>query len=1575
MRPWERLQAGLAHFGDVGQAFTDAVSSAFGEDDRTVGEYFSLAGLALGHSVAGVGQVGAALLGPVGDHAEAGVEAIGAASEFAVDKATFLPRVYQSALNLSNSSTWAQQQGYDTSRTGAFAENGPGGGGSQISQYQALMDSDTWDKAWDIAKTTSLGQAGWRGFMWDGQQVDIMDKNAVQKLQDDPLFNVASGLTDAAATWYADPLAIAGKAISVYKKTDKGFTVGLDQDATWLEKQLRQSGVAGSRHTDPDDYARNDPELQEFYAWADGRPAREILQHPMIADSTRSDDFSAVIAGLFDREDRHSIELVMAASNGSKRAFESLVQTNSNLAFRVSQVREMTHPQLEAELNRRILANEFVADEDALIGAKMIKMRKTKNYHKRLREDLEQHDENQLRIYRAIVGQSDTESGLYGSALHRRARSQDIDKAYRNIAYDDNKLGDYLAAARPISRIVQGKMGSIPIKAITYFPFKVAQGFTNKRPPSWIDPNRADSSAGLNAYMRHAGVLNDSQQANYMEKYLRALGIQERKLVVEEVEKEAIGRIAAKYGVSGDFAKILADSSLGLRNSLVMKIRDAQKSGKRDVMGFDGDGNKIYWNTHETQETNRFPLLDLKNFERQLAKHQGGITALMWHGTGALKDNAFTIFNALWTPMQLLRAGYGVRNITEGTLRLLATMGAMTIANMASHGAKAGLGDAAATRVMNLPKHINRGFRKGQSSYHWTMQFVTDPIRHRDAREAVLEKFDKAGRDLGSVKTQMDYRMTFTDRTLGTNVAYERPMSGRQQVYKVLASASYKNLLGHRDSLLTQLRNRTKSHEIISGGERGHLEMWADIINNTLGKSELTAQFMAGKTRDEVVEWLKRDRVGQNVYRRVGQKSKNVKVSPEDITDDAMHMFEDIIPLLKGHQPGLLRDLAYKGEVTPAALERLFPLADDRPQLWNAQIGFALRDNEIRTVWENIVNGAFKAIATQPENKLVRNPAFRQMLIGNIRMMHHNLVKQLPPGTTPTNIDMYRITHQAHEMTLQAQKKLFYDGDSTSNIAHKFRMMTGFMSAWEDSIFKWGRIIVDNPQVLVQGGKLWNAPNEMSLGATVNPDTGETVPRFHVIRPKKNDDGTDSAEWEELGPEWDLSRMNEGAQIEIRLPEDFRKQLPGDPEATWRISKGSLNLVLQGDKWWLPSVGPLAQIPINELAARHPVALPEVYKWALPFGVEENTMKAMLPAYARRQYESAEGIKDPSYAFAFATIAQTEFTRADLQERNRPTYDEIKERTDALFNVRTFVNFFAPFTAQQTSPFQYFIDEYRKMSEQMEGKTGPDGRPMNADDEFYTKYGDDLYLMTMSLSKNNTGLPASKRAWLLSEENRKLIAEDPEMSRLWLSDLDNGTYDQYVYGAQFFQEFSDHDWMTARERRTPMQAIEDNEREEGWVEYTQIADYLTGEMEKPGADRKFLEFSISYWAKKIADQNEVFREDFYKTDPNKIPDRIVKMEKMVQDPSISERDEIKALNRYLNVRRDFIGILDQLKSERRPYTLQANENAPIANAWDKFKLQMAESDTRFSRIYWRYLSYDRLQRSSTEAVTTDNPKP
>ena len=1566
MKWYERFGVALNSFGTGVTALKDVFTSTFDEDDKTVGDI-----------VGGVFTAGSSFVN-AGFQAQAGVasgaiEAMSTVTQPVNDLVHRAGATVGVASNLAHSSIYARSQGL---QPGTLSTTG-----------SLTVSPETWSKAWDMAKNISYGQSlafnGTDFFNpWNfnaNTGVDILDKKKVDELKDSVLFNAFSGINDAVLSWYSDPTAAVGKVVSAGKRVQNVYRAGADEADPWLERLLFSKTPLGEKLTNPDLLADSD-KMNQFLAWASGRSARQIISHPIFKANPRSDDFAAVIAGLLDREDLSTARLVMAVGYGSLKAKNELAKRGDDLLYRLQAVENETNHTANLATAAKATVGDWITSSpmpliparggsasDPKIAADLAKLTAGQkpgsivDSAKEMQRLAYARDERELELITAAIGKNSEDPGLLGTMIQQVPRGKrQNSKADRLLAYDEGSF------SRWEESLFYPKAFGIPLRVVSYPGFKLAHSFTDKRPPMWLDFNRGDSSAAFRSYMASSNILTEQQMNGLHNEYLAALDMSKRAQVVEKAENLAITLMGKRAGLTEDQAKAIAQEGIGRRNKLIAQIKSGDGGKVYGVTS--NDGTVVRWPFMESLQVNSVPLKDLAAYDRTFKHHASAIKALGYsvHSGKQWLEDAYEVFNGLWTGMVLLRPGYTVRTLTDDTLRIAASTRGMSLMGQINAGVEAGLGTNIAARSKNVGLRLKSGGKilKTVAEQAGDLLF-NEPVR------SLPSKVDRYGRDLHSIRTQSALG--------GVHRGYEinAPYTHKGESYQYVVGSSYDSLASTTDEFLRGMRTHNAGWDVLNPTQEGHLDGWVHAIHNQIAKSEVARKFLEGWSGDRVANWLRGTRDGRAALRTIGKSVKDA----DEVTGTIQAVVDHTVPLLRDlDDPWILRTMARDGKVTKEALEQLFPDLVSRPYIHGPTIDLSTGTGPVSDALNKLTDLGFRFFGSIPTDKLVRHPFFRSLYLGNTRRLIDNFHSQLPEGERLTSDHLRQAEHTAREMSLQQMNRILFDGSQKSDIANRMRFLTGFFSAWQDSISKWARIAKDNPDIIPRGAMLWNAPNEMNLGSTEEIN-GKRVPRFTVQKWDK-----EKQEFTEAGPTYDPFDMNtEGTYIRAKMPEWLTQFLPGvDDEGYWDFDRASQNLVLQGDQWWLPGAGPLAQMAISPYVLAHPTSLKEVRDWALPYGAQDNPIKALAPAWMQRLWESNESITDGSRAFAFMNIALTEDMKAKQGLRERPKndaefYKEIEDRTDKFFMLRAFANYVSPFAVQFKSPYQPYIDGYHALRNQ---------DPTTADEKFLEIYGDDFFMFTTALSKNAVGLPASAEAWDKSQALKDQIAKNPEMAAVLVGQVGNPEFDQYVYDAQFKQEIRPGSGKTYREHRSPAEAIEDTRRRQGWIYYTQISDAIDGMALRPGMDPKFIEYARSNLPKVLANMGFTeWAKDYHETYREKIPDTINQLETLLNDnPQLANRDDLATLGNYLAARRQFQEKLIERKKNGGSLLLDTEglkdgvpggnpikDNRDLASAWTQMQIMLAQSNTQFGRVYWRFLQNDRLQFSNYRKTEEGEP--
>ncbi|WP_061290723.1 hypothetical protein [Herbidospora cretacea] len=1197
-------------------------------------------------------------------------------------------------------------------------------------------------------------------------------------------------------------------------------------------------------------------------------------------------------------------------------------------------------------------------------------------------EEIKRKSGSEMELLIAAIGPGGENPGrgVWASMQDYAIRNdRDLAKADRALAYDwsSKSLAD--------ESVIFPKAFGLPVRVIRDFPLGVARSFTQKRAPSWIDFNRGDSHAGFAAFLNGARIFSNGQRETYMRQYMAAWTPEAKRKVVEAAETDAINFMAIKYGLDDEAAAALAKESTGTRNRLVKAMTEKRENkyaspAVLDHIAFDDDVLPVTSRLFETQAVNSMPLLNLDRYERVFRANSEILSAFARKRAdiGDFMDKAHDVFSQVWSFSVLMRFGYTIRTLTDDMLRSMAALGAMSIMGGINAGLKTAFtwdmgnawswGDlirnkqitlkdsAPAKRLKNAVTHTKIGALKLGAGALATK--AMDSADLQELRSIVQEAVDRHGRDLESVRIQTEDGFEYRGHYI--TGAYE----GVGKPYKEIVGGSYDAIARTSKEMIERLRSEYAAWDVKNPTDADHLSSWLYAINEQIFKSPLGKRFMRGETAEQVERWLRRTPEGQHVRKLIGPNGKD----PELLAGMAQAIVDHYVPVLRAHEnPMILRDAVFRGQLDEKMLEEFFPDVAMRPQVHGPTIDWNLHQGGVRKWMDSIVSNGFKWLSQVPTDRLIRHPTFRVLYQDSVKRQIDNAMLS---GEDVTWGMLSAFEHTARETALKNINNLLYNVSSRSNAAHAARFMTGFFSAWEDSIKRWSQLAVAKPQLLFYGSKIWDAPNNMNLGSTEN-EFGQRVPRLAVVdehgRQVKSmviNGRTVFATYDEDTGKWSEfnSNLNDKTKIVARLPDWLRKWIGEGAESydAVPIPKSSLNLILQGDPWWLPGAGPLMQIPITQLQQKNPTGFQDVYKWAIPFG-PQSFADVMLPGWLKQKMKANEGIEDPSYAFTWTQIMQTEEMRIREGRRTRPASEvefrkEIDRRTQAAYNVRSFTRFFLPFSADLQSPYQFFIDRYQQMREHY---------GQEADERFYEKYGDDLYIFTNSLSKGNIGATATKTAWEATKKHGDLIAQNPEYGALIMGpDVMTGKFDQYVHSAQFGQKVGPGSLMTTRERRSPLDALRETNIRLGWTKLNAWMNELNAEAVEKGLDDKTVAKVRTALTERLSAENKDWGDEYTKSDRDAIPKRIEFFKSLVQNAELlsqPNRTDLRTLNEYLKARAQFVAILQAKQKAQVPYTLDAQANAHIKNAWERVQRYFEISDTRFGDLFSRYLTNDKLQ--------------
>ena len=596
------------------------------------------------------------------------------------------------------------------------------------------------------------------------------------------------------------------------------------------------------------------------------------------------------------------------------------------------------------------------------------------------------------------------------------------------------------------------------------------------------------------------------------------------------------------------------------------------------------------------------------------------------------------------------------------------------------------------------------------------------------------------------------------------------------------------------------------------------------------------------------------------------------------------------------------------------------------------------------------VDGAYRRIAGLTTDELSRNPYFSTIYRRSMERRIKAATSKQKGATYELSEDALRIMEDAaRKEALQEVRWLMYDLAESSRFSDMVRMIMPFYNAWQEVITRWAGLAYQNPVFAAR----------MKDALTANPDV---------------DLGT-------LGAYETVQDADGNSFFQVRLP-DFatgliRKGLmrdAADDAGIIRFRTSSLNMITQG----LPGFGPIAQFPASLLVQQAP-ELEDAMSFMLPYGPVELT--DALPAYVKRLI-SATLQDDRSYqnmavqimVTKLADMANGEIDIIDFEDNaTRAQFlKEIQDAAQGAMYVRAIGTAVSPASFNLHSPYQPYIDVYRRLKEEDSA---------NADENFLNYLLDEgnegFFALSMRQTKNMEGIPPTVWAENQREMFEDLVVKHPELGGLIIGVEGGGAakFSSSVYNRQLGEETFPGSGVMRRERLSLDDMLIDTRVRAGWEAYGNLMDGIYGAMRVEGLPNLRVSEAAGLKAVRdrrlalIAEEFPLWYDEFSNPDTTKWADRIEGMREIVriyEDPNDTRfdgREDIKQLGVYLEVRDAFASKLAERKAGGGSGQLDARSNQDLAELWDTWRLDWADNPAS-GDLFFRWFEFDSIKQDT-----------
>lgn len=1465
--------------------------------------------------------------------------------------------------------------------------------------YASQVDRGDYDfnDAWDAAKYTSPGQAATMMFMTDDELrnngIDPHDiagsKDAVDKFFKHGPQKWTSGISDFAVSWYADPFVLAGKGVGAARRA----TYVKPIDVTRIDKTMQSGSMTGlldlvdkykTAYGIDEGAARLTKEVPSFFRSSNGSGAR-------LAES------------LMKADDMTDMQNIMRISLGDYSALEARSSAQISAMLEKAQSKQST------------LTASYAAHTDPASPAGQA-----------VKAQLDQIAD-EVSGLEAQLGKVTREDSLFGSfdKMYFNSVTTPLGAKVRGMFYDAPtafaKKGDPArkmlgVPARVGAPGAVGAVARLAYNGLYVSPIRFARSFTDDAPMQYIRLNDADSHRAVAALLRDASMLSPEFKAQQVGKYINATEA-ERPMILQQIEGQSVAAMANRHGLDAATANAIYRDFYGRRAAVsgggnsfsTAKLADGKPI---QVVEKNADGSIVAISpVLSSQMADSWIMMDFKRMDK-LMRQQGPVIQRLLADDPNLMDKVrrggrlagdtiggvADTLNNTWKFLQLARVGYGPRAITDEFMGQIAAGGIFPFLARMKQGAAnqffrgSWMNNTNASRA--LIRESTDDLIRQQSHTIETLERKMAINNERQAsrnisstkRRQLMREYSvlqsKHANELETLSqirerhASIPTRDTMTEGvTVGTR-AFRGALEAEGRMFRPALSAedSMRNVLGPRAGALGRSMHVPGAQGwgsiSAAANEAQHTQAWLRAVNNQIRNDPLALMRAGGADVGRMEAWL-RTPEGQ-AYK---QTTARGNMANDELAELVSAHVDQYLP------PNMLdRDVIGNNiltrDLTGAELKASMPRIADRPDVHTEQLDHALAGpgygGDISRIASEAISGFYKVMNQLPAERLSRNPLFAQLYKSHLK----DLAKGIPEGAylSPSQYRAYE--NGARTRALRDVKRLTFNMDYQSRLAHSLRFVAPFFGAQMESWTRWARITADKPQVAAHAVNLYNSPMRSGNATTFD---GDEV------------DGYGYATNKVTGEKYKVDKGD--IYLNVSVPSAMMDQMErllsggsseGRGVTEMRIPINSLNLVLSGDPVFMPGFGPVVQIPASDFLSGGPLSPFENGQWQyenffkeigiLPYGPKGSGdwWDYINPASGRRLADSENEYSDKYQKTLMAVMAEEQWKYDEGQRETAPTLKEVMDRTRQFTKFEMWANFILPFTAGFSTPQQFYGDMYRKMVKE---------DPQGGADKFRDKYGDSMWMFTAQLSKNNTSLSATANA--ANAEIKMQDAVDlssPEfagdIAHILSGPYATGDWSAGAYYYQLNTPIQTGGTERQREKIGAVEAMQQAETQQGWYLYNKMMLPVQAELYRRGFksfDDKGAEdlramkqaavdvLSDPYQLDGTANPhyNENWSKQYNTLDRNKYDRFAANLEQVfghVAPMALAQggRTDLNSLVRYLQLRKS---VNDDLM-KRKSQDINAKSNKDLKKFMNENTMALMEQDTRFNELHNRYFARD-----------------
>lgn len=859
------------------------------------------------------------------------------------------------------------------------------------SGLSALLSGKTWKEAYKIAQTRSFGQASALGLKVD----DILDEEELAAAAKTEWVSLFGGALDIATGMKLDPTVLGGK-VKV-TASSRYVTTAADGRLVVASKTLRnvkdiRTGAASER------FAKFNAQVEKIKT----ESATPEIARARLADTHFADNpLAGHIAHWFIEADTpHERTLVFRSLAGDPKALDMLSDSKTHIAGQIAAklddrlydtFRDDKYDLGRLKSRRDMVQAEVVSEfgDDLALLERRIQMGGVIDEvpgPTRLREALGLPGVNEARVAaRQYVRREDT-------ILHKSHFGRVVRMAGTRLPEAMVVLDDPASASQVVTRFVDAL-----------------------RLPE-------DMAAGMRA------------------RIVEAADGPSRQMVLEQIESQATKHLAEKAGLTVDEINAAYRAIAKERSQTAAIVKDRVFDGEgRSRIKIDDD----HWINIPIMVTQQ---ADLHVMPDPLALRKATGRIGQWkarHPNAPVPSEYMADLYAVWRPLALLRASYGLRNVGEGALRWMSKMGAQV---------------------------VFEEWRNGSGDFLKTMEarFADRPMTPHGIGPGAPRGPKVNTRTDGPTVNGVTLQPAFGEVGAVPNVFFSRSSgAGRVDTTAIVAAESH---------IERRLRG-TKINTSMTGDTPGYDQSWLKDVNLQIGQDAHAQLYLNGATAAEGAAWLKGTPEGREYLGRLAYW----KGHADELADVVHGQVNSYLPTER------LRTLAKEGKATAKDLHAEIQNPADRPIIHGEVLAQALGVSKIAGALSDISGTLFKWIGQKPDDALVRHRFFSAAYKAEAERL---LTIATDRGRMVSPKDIERIQFRARNYALNEVKTTLYDMTARSELAQAARFISPFFAASEDAIRAWGKLAIERPDRVAKVYQAWLAPER--LGLVVDRD-GNTV--------------------------------------------------------------------------------------------------------------------------------------------------------------------------------------------------------------------------------------------------------------------------------------------------------------------------------------------------------------------------------------------------------------------------------------------------------------------------------------------------